>query len=52
MGDSRHEAGLTLAMIAAAALQAGCDRPWSEDMQHGMAFEEGLIVVNPFRSAE
>ena len=56
-----HEAGLALAeryslsiydaMIAAAALQAGCDRLWSEDMQHGMAFEEGLIVANPFRSA-
>ncbi|MCZ0733965.1 PIN domain-containing protein [Phreatobacter sp. AB_2022a] len=56
-----HEAGLALAeryslsiydaMIAAAALRAGCDRLWSEDMQHGMAFEEGLIVANPFRSA-
>jgi predicted nucleic acid-binding protein len=53
-----HEAGLDLAeryglstfdaMIAASALQAGCDTLWSEDMQHGMKLE-GLRVVNPFR---
>jgi predicted nucleic acid-binding protein len=56
-----HETGLALAerytlstydaMIAAAALHAGCDTLWSEDMQHGMAFEEGLRIVNPFRVA-
>jgi predicted nucleic acid-binding protein len=54
-----HETGLTLAeryglsthdaMIAAAALHAGGDTLWSEDMQHGMAFDEGLRIVNPFR---
>ncbi len=54
-----HETGLALAeryglstfdaMIAAAALHAGCDTLWSEDMQHGMALEEGLQIVNPFR---
>jgi predicted nucleic acid-binding protein len=54
-----HEAGLRLAerygfsiydaMIAASALQAGCDTLWSEDMQHGMALDEGLRIVNPFR---
>ena len=54
-----HDAGLRLAerynfstydaMIAAAALQAGCDRLWSEDMQDGMALEGGLRIVNPFR---
>jgi predicted nucleic acid-binding protein len=38
------------AMIAASALQAGCDILWSEDMQHGMALGEGLRIVNPFRS--
>lgn len=48
-----HEAGLALAerysfsiydaMIAAAALHAG------EDMQHGMALDEGLRIANPFR---
>ncbi len=56
-----HETGLALAerygfstydaMIAASALHAGCDTLWSEDMQHGMAIEEGLRIVNPFRVA-
>jgi predicted nucleic acid-binding protein len=36
------------AMIAAAALNAGCDTLLSEDMQHGMALDE-LRIVNPFR---
>ena len=54
-----HEAGLPLAerygfsiydaMIAASALQAGCNTLWSDDMQHGMALDEGLRIVNPFR---
>ncbi len=56
-----HETGLTLAerytlstydaMIAAAALHAGCDTLWSEDMQHDMTLAEGLRIVNPFRSS-
>ena len=56
-----HEAGLYLAerynlstydaMIVAAALEAGCDILWSEDMQNGMAFGQGLRVVNPFHPA-
>jgi predicted nucleic acid-binding protein len=56
-----HETALTLAeryrlsihdaMIAAAAIHAGCDTLWSEDMQHGMALDEGLRIVNPFRVA-
>jgi predicted nucleic acid-binding protein len=55
-----HEKGLALAerygfsiydaMIAASAVQAGCDILWSEDMQHGLALGEGLRIVNPFRS--
>ena len=54
-----HETGLGLAeryglstwdaMIAASALQAGCDTLWSEDMQHGMMLGDGLRIVNPFR---
>ena len=54
-----HETGLTLAeryglstydaMIAAAALHAGCDTLWSEDMQHGMAIDERLRIADPFR---
>jgi predicted nucleic acid-binding protein len=56
-----HQTGLALAeryglsiydaLIAAAALHAGCDTLWSEDMQHGMALDEGLRIVNPFRGA-
>jgi predicted nucleic acid-binding protein len=55
-----HEAGLALAerygfstydaMIVASALHAGCDTLWSEDMQHGMALDEGLRIVNPFHA--
>lgn len=36
------------ALIAAAALLAGCDSLYSEDMQHGQVFESQLTVVNPF----
>lgn len=53
-----HELGLALAerygfstydaMIVAAALQAGCDTLWSEDMQHGLAIDDGLRILNPF----
>jgi predicted nucleic acid-binding protein len=56
-----HDAGLRIAeryglsiydsMIAAAALDAGCDTLWSEDMQHGMKLDEGLRIANPFRGA-
>jgi len=53
-----HDTGLRLAeryglsagdaMIAAAALCAGCDTLLSQDLRHGMALEEGLRIVNPF----
>lgn len=56
-----HETGLALAerynlsiydaMIVASALQADCGTLWSEDMQDGMEFDEGLRIVNPFRIA-
>lgn len=54
-----HEIGLRLAekyrlsiydaMIAASALQAGCDTLWSEDMKHGLAVDGILRILNPFR---
>jgi predicted nucleic acid-binding protein len=54
-----HETGLALAeryglstndaMIAAAALQAGCDTLWSEDTHHGMAIDGQLRIADPFR---
>ena len=56
-----HETGLALAeryglstydaMIAASALHAGCNKLWSEDMQHGMVPDGRLRIVNPFRVA-
>lgn len=55
-----HETGIELAqrfnfaiygaMIAAAALHAGCDKLYSEDMQDGMVIENRLQIVNPFRT--
>jgi len=36
-------------MIAAAALLAGCDTLWSEDMQDGMLIDARLRIANPFR---
>jgi predicted nucleic acid-binding protein len=54
-----HETALTLAerygfslhdaMIVSSALDAGCDILWSEDMQNGMALDEGVRIVDPFR---
>jgi predicted nucleic acid-binding protein len=54
-----HEAGLRLAeryklsiydaMIAAAALDAGCDNLWSEDMQDGAVIDGRLRIKTPFR---
>lgn len=28
----------------------GCETLWTEDMQHGMALDESLRILNPFRS--
>jgi predicted nucleic acid-binding protein len=36
------------AMIVAAALEAGCDVLWSEDMQNGLSVEGRLVIRNPF----
>lgn len=54
-----HETGLMLAeqynfsiydaMIVAAALHAGCETLWSEDMQDGLVLDRGLRILNPFR---
>ncbi len=56
-----HETGIALAerygistydaMIAASAMLAGCDTLWSEDLQHGMAIDDRLRIVNPFRQS-
>jgi predicted nucleic acid-binding protein len=54
---STHEIALSLAkdhgldiydaLIVAAAIEAGCDRLYSEDLQHGRRFGD-CVVVNPF----
>jgi len=35
-------------LIIAAALQADCTTLYSEDMQHGQAIDNKLIIINPF----
>lgn len=35
-------------LIVAAALMAGCEKLYSQDMQDGQVFDEQLKVVNPF----
>ena len=42
-----HSLSFYDALIVAAALEAGCDTLYTEDMQHGRKFG-GLAVVNPF----
>jgi len=56
--DAVHRDGLRIAqryrlalydsMIVAAALHAGCDRLYSEDMQHGLVIDDRLHIANPF----
>jgi predicted nucleic acid-binding protein len=36
------------ALIVAAALLAGCETLYSEDLQHGQVFDSRLTVINPF----
>lgn len=44
-----REHGLSFydALIVAAAIEAGCDTLFTEDMQHGRKFG-GLTIINPF----
>ncbi len=35
-------------LIVAAALLTGCEKLYSQDMQHGQIFDEQLEVINPF----
>lgn len=47
--QSRYRYGFYDALIIAAALDAGCTRLYSEDMQNGQRIE-GLTIENPFLS--
>lgn len=44
----RYQFSVYDAMIAAAAIEAGCDQLLSEDFQHGLRVEGQLVVTNPF----
>lgn len=44
-----HRLSIYDAMIVAAALTAGCDTLYSEDMHDGLLIDGRLRVVNPFR---
>lgn len=44
----RYKLHIYDAMIAAAAIEAGCDTLYSEDMHDGLLIDGQLRVVNPF----
>ena len=46
--EARYQVSYWDALILAAALAAGCDTLYSEDMQDGQVFEGRLTVRNPF----
>lgn len=46
--QTRYQLAFYDALIVAAALEAGCTRLWSEDLQHGQRIER-LTIENPFR---
>lgn len=46
--QARYRYGFYDALIIAAALDAGCTRLYSEDLQHGQRIE-GLTIENPFK---
>lgn len=48
--QSRYRYGFYDALIVAAALDAGCKRLYSEDLQHGQRIE-GLRIENPFHES-
>ena len=45
----RYRLSVYDAMICAAALRAGCETLWSEDMHHGLTIEDRLRIANPYR---
>ena len=47
--QGRHGYSFYDSLIVAAALEAGCTRLFSEDLQHGQRIQ-GLTIVNPFMS--
>jgi predicted nucleic acid-binding protein len=48
--QARYRYGFYDSLIVASALDAGCDRLYSEDLQDGQRIE-GLTIENPFRKS-
>ena len=48
--SERYQLSIYDAMIAAAALEAGCETLWSEDMQDGLVINNRLVIRDPFRT--
>ena len=48
--QSRYKYGFYDSLIIAAALDAGCEALYTEDLQHGQQIE-GLTIVNPFQTS-
>lgn len=46
----RYQLRVYDAMIVAAALEAGCNTLWSEDLHHGLLVAGQLRIRNPFRA--
>lgn len=44
----KHRFSYWDSLIVAAAIEAGCDRLYSEDMQHGQLIDGRLLLTNPF----
>ncbi len=49
--SERYQLSIYDAMIAAAALMAGCKTLFSEDMQDGLLIDRKLRICNPFMGA-
>lgn len=49
---SRYNLSVYDGMIAGAALLAGCDTLWSEDMQDGLWIDDHLQIRNPFAEGQ
>ena len=44
---ARYRFGFYDSLIVASAVEAGCNRLYTEDLQHGQRIE-GVTIVNPF----
>lgn len=47
--SQRYQYSYFDSLISASALEVGCDRLYSEDLQDGQKIGNTLILINPFR---